>query len=70
MTAEKTWRAMRAAVFLIGVLACLDVLRDNRVLWPPDVLWAGLRSQQRLELGGGIALILVTLLSSVLRGNH
>jgi hypothetical protein len=70
MTAEKQWRAARAAVFLMGVLACLDVLRDNSVLWPPDVLWAGLRSQQRLELGGGIALILVTLLSSILLRNN
>jgi hypothetical protein len=66
MTAEKQRRAATAGVFLLGVLACLDAVRDNRVLWPLDALWASLRSRQHLELGGGITLILVALLSSVL----
>jgi hypothetical protein len=55
-----------AAGFLLGVLACLDVLRDKRVLWPPDLLWASLRSAQRFELGTGVVLILATVLTSVL----
>jgi len=66
MTAEKQRRAATAAGFLFGVLACLDAVRDNRVVWPLDALWAALQSRQRLELGGGIALILVALVSSVL----
>ena len=48
--------------------ACLDALRDARIFWPPDVVWEGLRSAQRLELGGGIALMVVTLVTSVVRG--
>jgi len=67
MTSEKKWRAANAVGFLSGVLACLDALRDARIYWPPDVVWEGLRSPQRLELGGGIALIVVTLLTSGLR---
>jgi hypothetical protein len=66
MTVERQRRVATAAGFLLGVLACLDVLRDNRVLWPPDLLWASLRSAQRLELGTGVVLILATMLTSVL----
>jgi hypothetical protein len=66
MTAEKQRRAVTAAGFLFGVLACMDALRDDRVLWPLDALWATLQSRQRLEFGGGITLILVALVSSVL----
>ncbi|HET7893131.1 MAG TPA: hypothetical protein VFL34_16505 [Candidatus Sulfotelmatobacter sp.] len=66
MTAEKQRRAATAGGFLLGVLACLDAMHDNRAWWPPEVLWAALRSPQRLELGTGVALILVTLLSSIL----
>lgn len=66
MIPEKKRRLATAVGFLAGVLACLDALRDARILWPPDALWAALRNPQRLELGGGIALILVTLLTSVL----
>ncbi len=66
MIPEKKRRVATAVGFLAGVLACLNALRDARILWPPDALWAALRNPQRLELGGGIALILVTLLTSVL----
>jgi hypothetical protein len=66
MTSDKKNRIATAVGFLAGVLASLDALRDVRILWPLDALWAALRSPQRLELGGGIALMLVTLLSSVL----
>ena len=70
MTAKKQRRVATAAGFLLGVLACLDALRDNSVLWPPDVLWASLGSPQHLKLGTGIALIVVTLLGSVLWRNN
>jgi len=64
MTAEKKRRVANAVGFLSGVLACLDALRDATVFWPPEVVWEALRSPQRFELGGGIALIVVTLVSS------
>ena len=68
MTPEKGVRVATAVGFLSGVLASLDALRDSSILWPPDVVWEALRGPQRLELGGGLALIVVTLLTSVLRG--
>lgn len=70
MMAEKQRRVATAAGFLLGVLACVDVLRDDRVLWPPDALWASLGSPQHLKLGMGIALILLSLLGSVLWRNN
>jgi hypothetical protein len=67
MTPDKKRRVATAVGFLSGVLACLDALRDARILWPPDAVWATLRSPQRLELGAGIALIVVTLVTSALQ---
>ena len=67
MTPEKRRRVATAVGFLSGVLASLDALRDARIFWPPDVVWEGLRNPQRLELGGGLALVVVTLLTSVLQ---
>jgi hypothetical protein len=67
MTPEKKRRVATAVGFLSGVLASLDALRDARIFWPPDVVWEGLRNPQRLELGGGLALVVVTLLISVLQ---
>jgi hypothetical protein len=67
MTPEKKRRVVTAVGFLSGVLAGLDALRDARVYWPPDVVWEVLRGPQRLELGAGIALIVVTLVTSTLR---
>ncbi len=61
MTPEKKRRVATAVGFLWGVLACLDALRDARILWPPDAVWEALRNRQRVELGGGIALIVVSL---------
>jgi hypothetical protein len=66
MTPEKKRRVATAVGFLSGVLACLDALRDARVLWPPDMVWEALRGPQRLELGAGIALIVVSFVTSVL----
>lgn len=67
MNPEKKRRVATAAGFLSGVLASLDGLRDARVLWPPDVVWQGLRGPQRLEVRAGIALIVVTLVLTVVR---
>jgi hypothetical protein len=67
MNADKKQRVATAVGFLAGVLAALDALRDLKVLWPPDVVWEVLRGPQRLELGGGIALIVVTLVISIVR---
>jgi hypothetical protein len=67
MTPEKTRRVATAAGFLSGVLASMDALRDAKALWPPDAVWEALRNPQRLELGGGIALMVVTLVISALR---
>jgi hypothetical protein len=61
MTQEKKRRVATAVGFLSGVLACLDALHDAGILWPPDAVWEALRNPQRVELGGGIALIVVTL---------
>lgn len=67
MTPEKKRRVATAAGFLSGMLACLDAMRELKEFWPPDVVWQALRTPQRLELGGGIALIVVTLVTSLLQ---
>ena len=56
--------------FLSGVLACLDAMRDANVSWPPDAVWQVLRHSQQLELVGGIALIVVTVVISVVQGRE
>jgi len=67
-TSNKSRRIAAAVGFLSGMLACLDAVRDAKVLWPLAVLWAALRHPQRLESGGGLALIMVTLIISLVRG--
>ena len=67
MTPEKKQRVATAVGFLSGVIASLDAIRDQRILWPPDSLWEALASPQRLELGGGVALIVVTLILTIAR---
>jgi hypothetical protein len=67
MTPEKKQRVATAVGLLSGVLACLDALRDARIFWPPDAVWATLRNPQRLELGGGLALIAIAVLTSVMQ---
>jgi hypothetical protein len=66
MTSDKKNRIATAVGFLAGVLASLDALRDVRILWPPNALWTVLQSPQRLELGAGLAFIVVTVLASLL----
>lgn len=66
MTPEKTRRVAIAVGFLSGVLACMDAVRDAGILWPLDALWEALRSPQRLELGVGIALTIVSFVTSLL----
>lgn len=71
MTPEKTRRVATAVGFLSGVLACMDAVRESGILWPPDALWEVLRRPQRLELGVGIALIIVSFVASLLpRGQN
>ncbi|MGA2100566.1 MAG: hypothetical protein ABSG34_05650 [Candidatus Sulfotelmatobacter sp.] len=67
MTPEKQRRVATAVGFLSGLLACLDALRDASVYWPPDEAWQALRHVQRLELGGGVALMVVTFVVSLVR---
>lgn len=67
MTPEKKRRVATAGIFLSGVLACLDAAKDARIFWPPDVVWEGLRNPNRLKLGAGIALIVVSFVTSVLK---
>jgi len=70
MSQEKNRRIATAVGFLSGMLACLNAVRDARILWPPDALWAALLHPQRLELGSGIALILVALTTTVVAANR
>jgi len=65
MTPDKQRRVATAVAFLSGLLASLDALRDARILWPPDAVWEALGHPQRLELGGGITLIVVTLVLTI-----
>jgi hypothetical protein len=67
MTPEKKRRVATAVGFLSGVLACLDALRDLGIHWPPDAVWEVLRQPQRFELAGGMALIVVSFVTSVVR---
>jgi len=67
MAPDKQRRVATALGFLSGVLASLDALRDAKVFWPPAAVWEALRHPQRLELGGGIALIVVTLVIAAVR---
>jgi len=67
MVPEKRTRLANAVGFLSGVLASLDALRDTKTFWPPDAVWNSLRHAQRLELGGGLALIVVSIVAAALK---
>lgn len=66
MSERKNLRILAAVGFLAGVLACLDAVRDARVLWPPEALWNVLQHRHHLELGAGIAVILIAILTNIL----
>ena len=64
---QRGWRVATAVGFLAGMLAVLDAVRDSKVLWPPGELWSTLQHGQRVELGTGIALIIIVLVITVVR---
>ena len=65
MSERKNLRILAAVGFLAGVLACLGAVRDARVLWPPEALWNVLPHRQHLEMGAGIAVILVAIVTNI-----
>lgn len=67
MASSKGEGLATAVGFLAGLFACLDAVRDARVLWPPDTLWSALDHSRHLELGTGIALMAVMLVLSLRR---
>jgi hypothetical protein len=67
MSSSKGRRLATAAGFVSGLLACLDAVRNAMASWPPDALWKTLRRPQKLELCGGLALIVVSLAMSIFR---
>ncbi|HEV3512750.1 MAG TPA: hypothetical protein VGS05_13675 [Candidatus Sulfotelmatobacter sp.] len=69
-TSSKPRRMVTALGFLSGILACLDAVRDAKVLWPPDAVWAALRHPQRLEFGGGMALVVVSLVTAIVQARR
>jgi hypothetical protein len=67
MTSQKRRRAISAILFLFGVLAFLNALRDAGMMWPPDAVWTALNNPSRLKLCGGIALILSGVIAAAIR---
>ena len=67
MAPDKGWRLGTAIGFLAGLFLCLDAVKDTRALWPPAMLWNALAHPQRLMLGGGIAVIVVSFVLSLAR---
>ena len=67
MTPEKKRRIAMAGMFLSGIAGCLDALRDAKFYWPPEAAWQELRNPNRLKLGAGIALIVVSLVTWTLQ---
>lgn len=63
----KRRRIATALGFLAGMLASLDALRDAKVVWPPATAWAAMQHVRRLEIGAGIAMILIALVVSMVR---
>jgi hypothetical protein len=70
MASGKEGRLATAVGFLSGLLACLDALREAKVPWPVDAAWAQMDHPHRLEFGGGIALIAVTIVISLVRASR
>jgi hypothetical protein len=62
MPPGKRKRIAPAVLFLFGVLASLKAVADCGTFWPPDVVWASLNNPHRVQLCGGVAMIVVALL--------
>jgi hypothetical protein len=67
MPSRKESRVGTAVGFLSGLLACMNALRDASVTWPPDAAWEQMSHPHRLEFAGGAALIIATLVITVVR---
>lgn len=67
MPQSRKQRVANAVGFLSGLFACMDALRAASVSWPPNLVWTDLSSAHRLELGGGIVLMVVTLVVSMVK---
>jgi hypothetical protein len=67
MTPGKRRRAISAILFLFGVLAFLNALRDADMMWPPDAVWQALDNPSRFKLCGGVALMLASLIATAMR---
>jgi hypothetical protein len=65
MPAKKRKRIAPAVLFLFGVLASLKAVGDSQAFWPPDVLWASLSNPHRVQLCGGVAMIVVAIVISI-----
>ena len=59
MPPEKRKRIAPAVLFLFGVLASLKAVSDSGTFWPPDVVWTSLSNPHRLQLCGGVAMMVV-----------
>jgi hypothetical protein len=51
--------------FLAGVIACLHAMRDAKIPWPPAALWDVLSQAQRVELCGGVAMMVIAFFASL-----
>ncbi|MGH9495064.1 MAG: hypothetical protein ACRD3B_08715 [Candidatus Sulfotelmatobacter sp.] len=62
---ERRKRIAPAVLFLFGVLASLKAVGDSATFWPPDVVWAALSNPHRVQLCGGVAMMVVAVVISV-----
>ena len=67
MASPKGRRAASAVLFLFGILAAGKALSGATVAWPPAVVWAQLSNPHRVQLCGGIALMLIAFFLTVMR---
>jgi len=65
MPIEKRRRAASAVMFLFGVLATMNAVKEANSFWPPAALWAALNPPHRFQLCGGIAVILVGIFTTI-----
>lgn len=65
MPSSKGRRLATAVGFVSGVITCLDAVHDAKTSWPPNAVWAMLRRPQKVELCAGLALMIITLILSI-----